>query len=93
MLEKYKNRNIKILVSSDSGIAAKGELAGESYNGMIVVTGVLNDFDNNYIEIENSKIIYCNLYSTSGKYNPEIIQESSTSMLINRNKIISIMLL
>ena len=62
---------------------------------MIIVTGVLNDYDESYIELKNSEILYSNMHSVKaiGCNEPAIIKETVTSMIINRNKIISIMLM
>ena len=57
MLENYKGKYVKVLVSSNSGAGIGGEGA-RVYNSMITVFGTVKDFDKQFIELENTTTIY-----------------------------------
>ena len=90
MLDKYKNKTVKLLVSSDSGVATSTSIAGSTtISSVIQVFGKLIDFDKEFIELETSTVIY---YNNTHTATSAVDSEQSASTLINRNKIISISL-
>lgn len=90
MLDKYKNKTVKLLVSSDSGVATSTSIAGSTtISSVIQVFGKLIDFDKEFIELETSTVIY---YNNTHTATSGVDSEQSASTLINRNKIISISL-
>lgn len=90
MLDKYKNKTVKLLVSSDSGIATSTSIAGSTtVSSVIQVFGKLVDYDKEYLELETTSIIY---YNNTHPSTSAVDNEQSGSTLINKNKIISITL-
>lgn len=57
MLESYKGKYVKVLVSTNSGAGIGGD-SSRYYNSMITVFGTIKNFDKQFIEIENSTSIY-----------------------------------
>ena len=57
MLENYKGKFVRILVSSESGAGISGDLS-RLYNSMIVVFGTIKGYDANFLELENSTVSY-----------------------------------
>ena len=57
MLENYKGKYVKVLVSSNSGAGIGGDGA-RVYNSMITVVGTVKDFDKQFVELENSTTMY-----------------------------------
>ena len=99
MLEKYKGKEVIILVSSNSGAGAttKHVASGEyvAVSNIITVTGVIRDFDSKFLEITNSKLKYIDDFNTSVTGFTSTKQIESTVLesdrtLINIDKIISI---
>ena len=90
MLEKYKDKTIKLLVSSNSGIATSTSIAGStSVSSVIQVFGKLIDFDKDFIELETTSIIY---YNNTHPSTSVVDNEQSSKTLINKDKIITISL-
>ena len=90
MLEKYKNKTVKILLSSDSGISTSTSVAGNStVSSMIQVFGKIIDYDKEFVELETVSMVYYNNTHTSNSF---VDSEQSGSILINRSKILSICL-
>ena len=58
MLENYKGKYVKILVSTNSGAGISGGEASRIYNSMVTVFGTIKDFDKQFIELENSTTLY-----------------------------------
>lgn len=88
LLENYKNKKVKLLVSSNSGAGiSTGNLARErTISSTIVIIGKITDFDDEYIELSYAKVIRMNLHADS-----DIIgTEDFDSMLINKKSIITI---
>lgn len=89
MLEKLKNKEVKLLVASNSGIGAGITTAGGftktiATSGVVIVSGILIDFDDEYIEISNSQMLYMNV---NGE---QPILEKHKSIYVNKKSVISI---
>lgn len=56
MLESYKGKYVKLLVSSNSGAGISG--ASRIYNSLITIFGTIKDFDEKFIKLENSTSMY-----------------------------------
>ncbi|MBP3502745.1 MAG: hypothetical protein J6K42_04615 [Clostridia bacterium] len=100
LLEKYKNKKVKLLISSDSGTGiSDGHLPKESsITSIIVAIGEIIDWDEELIELSNVKMIRMNLFSISGIQHPTsftaehenpIGTEEFDTILVNKNKIIT----
>lgn len=95
LLDKYKGKNVKILVSSNSG-AGTGTGTGSgissvvsSVSSIIVCGGILTDYDDSYIEISNVKMLRPNTWYFSGNGEPTRVDEYNQT-LISQKSIISI---
>lgn len=88
LLEKYKNKKVKLLVSSNSGagISSGDRLLEAAITSTIVIIGEITNYDNEYIELSTAKVIRMHLYSNSDA----IGNEDFDSMLINKKNIIAI---
>ena len=97
MLENYKGKKVKLLVSSNSG-AGTGVNNGTSMtmvSSIITVFGVVKDYDDQFIEISDARTIYMDgfqtgyaTYSVTKDIVPAVLDNST--MLINRNNVITI---
>lgn len=65
MLERYKGKYVKILVSSNSGAGISGSESARVFNSMITVFGTIKDFDIQFLEVENSTTLYLNGVNSS----------------------------
>jgi hypothetical protein len=100
MFDKYLNKEVSILVSTDSGagISNGGVALGTIYNSMFTVVGTLSNFDSNFIEIKDSKMTYydgvsnsfVSVFSSNKSNKPNVLESEST--LLNLSKVISISL-
>ena len=54
MLESYKGKYVKLLVSSNSGAGIAGDGIQRVYNAMITVFGTIKDYDNQFLALENT---------------------------------------
>lgn len=96
MLENYKGKYVKVLISSQSGAAGGSE--GRNFNSMMVAFGTVKDFDKQFLELENSTTLYYpgvttavkELFNTSlnNVREPQAFENKLT--LLNLNNIISI---
>lgn len=90
MLEKLKGKSVKILVAGESGISTSTSVAGNStVSALIQVFGKLVDFDEEYVEVETASMVFFNNSHPASNF---IDSEQTSSMLINKNKIIGICL-
>ena len=101
LLEKYKNKKVKLLVSSNSGAgigAGTGSgVTTESITSTIVAIGEITDYDDELIELSNVKMIRMNLstdhYEETGTFSYKRVNpigtEDSDTILVNKNKIIT----
>lgn len=98
MLEKCKGKEVRMLVSSDSGA---GTGTGASYivssSSIVTITGTINDFDNKFLEIKNSRLSYIGIYNETfrglGGKEFEPIKYENDITLVNIDKIINISIL
>ena len=98
MLEKYKGKEVRILVSSDSGAGCETKSTAGEYvalSTIITIYGILEDFDSKFLEIKESKINYIEGFnkSTTGFTSIENINSTvfeNDIILVNVDKIISI---
>ncbi|MBQ3511516.1 MAG: hypothetical protein IJA30_04390 [Bacilli bacterium] len=102
MLESYKGKYVKVLVSSNSGAGIGGDGIPRTYNSMITVFGTIKNFDKQFLELENSTSLYhsgveCSYQSVAfasveAQFNnikqPQSFENKSS--LININNIIEI---
>ena len=58
MLESYKGKYVKVLVSTNSGAGIAGDGIPRTYNSMITVFGTIRDFDKQFIDLENTTTLY-----------------------------------
>ena len=56
MLESFKDKYVKVLVSSNSGAGISG--ASRVYSSMLTVFGTIQDFDNQFIKLSNCTSFY-----------------------------------
>jgi hypothetical protein len=98
MIEKYLGKNVRILVSSDSGVGVScsthiGSIES-AINSVIIVFGIINDIDDKFIEIKNSRMIYLEpLQSGSrglGGKELNLNNVESEITIVNLSKIITI---
>lgn len=96
MLEKYRGKEVRMLVSSDSGagtgVATSGIGSFVALSTVITVSGVVNDLDNKFLEIKNSKISYINDFNRGFSEDKSIepTEFENDITLVNVDKIISI---
>lgn len=57
MFSEFKGKNVKILVSSNSGASVCGE-QGRVFTSVITVFGTVGDIEGNFMELVNSTMIY-----------------------------------
>lgn len=96
LLDKYKGKNVKILVSSNSGTGTGTATRGNTFStvvssvsSVIVYGGIITDYDDNYIEISNVKILRPNTWYYSGNGEPTRVEEYNQT-IISQKSIISI---
>lgn len=90
MLEKYKGKTVKVLVAGQSGISTSTSVAGNStVSALVQVFGKFTDFDKEFIELETVSMVYFNNTHTTNSFADS---EQSASILISRDKIVSICL-
>lgn len=58
MLENFKGKYVKILVSSNSGAGIGGDGIPRVFNSMITVFGTIKNYDKQFLELENSTTLY-----------------------------------
>ena len=99
MLDKYKGKEVRILVSSDSGAGVSTTTsAGSNFvalSSVITIYGIINDLDNKFVEIKNSRLNYINSFnkgynSIAGDRNIEPTMLENDITLVNIDKIISV---
>ncbi len=107
LIDKYKGKKVKTLVSSNSGIgiARAGEHYGESMtSSIIVIIGNIKDFDDEYVELDKCQILRTNVHDRTNssvlgikdnnEYIPNVkLLENFSTSLISKKNIITISLL
>lgn len=90
MLDKYIDKNVKVIVSSNSGISTSSSVAGNStVSSIIQVFGKLKGHDKEFIELETVSIVYFNNTHSSLS---QADSEQMNSVLINKDQIVAIAL-
>jgi hypothetical protein len=90
MLDKYMDKTVKVIVSSDSGVSTSTSVAGNStVSSIIQVFGKLIGSDKEFIEIETASIVYFNNSHTSTSF---VDTEQASTMIISKKNIISIIM-
>lgn len=89
MLKKLMNKQVKLLVSSNSGIGAGISTSAGcrriANSGIIIMSGILTSNDDQYfIEISNAEVLYMNVIGE------QPIHEQHKVMYVNRESVISI---
>ena len=98
LIEKYKGKNVKLFVSSDSGagVATSTAIGGRAslhVNSMLVVCGKLVDMDDRYIELTTAQSMRPTMSCSYVLDGDSQKLENYQSMILNQDKIISIALL
>ena len=91
MLEELKNKNVKLVISSNSGVSADGGLIVAT--SMIVVQGTLAEYDNEFVKLKNVQVMRNNVMNNkTGQFtvNVEPRIETPEVLLVNRNNIITV---
>lgn len=99
MIEKYRDKYVKVLVSSESGAGVSGEIS-RYISSLITVFGTIKDFDDRFIELSNTTMVYYNgmgaTVESYGILNPDNVKQPSAfenkSSILSLDKIISISL-
>lgn len=93
MLEEFRNKKVKILVGSNSGVALGG---GPTIDTSIIrMMGVITDYNDEFIKLSNMQMISASMAEiTSGFTGGGLkhIVESSSVSLVNRRNILTIFL-
>ncbi len=90
MLEKFKGKNVKLLVADQSGISTSTSVAGNStVSSIIQIFGKLVDFDKEYLELDTVSVVFFNNTHTSNNFAES---EQTNKMLVSKDKIIGICL-
>ena len=100
MLDEYLDKRVRVLVSTGTGAGiSNGELpCGTVFNPIITVFGVLNSYDNLFLKLEKSRMIYYNgvaetlgvIKKDIGVTGPDIMENDST--ILNLKNVISVSL-
>ena len=102
MLDNYIGKRIRVLVSTGTGAGiSNGDLSfGTVFNPIITVFGVLKSYDEKFLQIENSRMVYYSgvaetlaptFLNNSGVTGPDIFENELT--LLNMSKVISVSLI
>lgn len=96
MLEEFRNKKVKLLVGSNSGVAV-GDI---SYieTSIIRMRGIITDYDNEFIKLNNIEMVSANQSNDPGKImrmklQPDYVVEKSSVSLVNRKNILTISLI
>lgn len=101
MFDKYISKKVRVLVATGSGAGiSNGDVTlGTVFNPMITVVGVLNEVGNDFIEINNSRMMYYSGTANSfvsplsdrKAYGPDVMENEFT--LLSLDKVIAISLI
>lgn len=93
MLEEFKNKKVKILVGSNSGVAIGAGAVAET--AIIRMMGIIIDYDNEYIKLSDVQMISANQswinMGIAGHKLEHVVEETSVS-LVNRKNILTVSL-
>lgn len=99
LIDNYKGKLVKLVVSSQSGagISNGGMTRRSTISSVITIIGKLKDYDEEYIELEKNQMASATLLGNSpmiGDKGTDFVKiDNCESMLINKSKIITIMLI
>ena len=88
LIEKYKNKNVKMLVSSDSGAGITSSAGGGIMTSIITVCGKIVDIDDKFVELSDAQIMKTASYTAMHKDYVNI--ENFESIMVSYGKIISV---
>ncbi len=91
MLEELRNKNVKMLVSSNSGVAAYA-IAG-AVSSVVSINGTITDFDDEFIKVSNAQISKDKINWGKMVRKVDSQYENVETILINRNDVITIALI
>lgn len=93
MLEEFRNKKVKILVGSNSGVALSGGATIDT--AIIRMMGVITDYNDEFIKLSNMQMISASTAEITigfaGSGVKHIVESSSVS-LVNRKNILTIFL-
>ena len=101
MLERYVGKRVRVLVSTGTGAGiCNGDISAVSvFNPIITVFGVFKSYDDKFLEIEKSRMVYYSgaaetlmpvFLDNGGVNGPDVFENELT--LLNNNMVISISL-
>ncbi len=91
MLEELRNKNVKMLVSSNSGVAAYA-IAG-AVSSVVSINGTITDFDDEFIKVSNAQISKDKINWGKMVRKVDSQYENVETILVNRNDVITIALI
>lgn len=91
MLEELRNKNVKMLVSSNSGVAAYA-IAG-AVSSVVSINGTITDFDDEFIKVSNAQISKDKINWRKMVRKVDSQYENVETILVNRNDVITIALI
>ena len=90
MLDKFMDKNVKVIVSSNSGISTSASVAGNStISSIIQIFGKLKGADKEYLELETASVVYFNNTHTSSSFADS---EQTKTILVRKDNVIAIAL-
>ena len=91
MLEELRNKKVKMLVSSNSGVAAYA-ISG-SVSGVVNLNGTITDFDDEFIKLTNAQVLNDKIKWGTLARKVDLQYENVETILVNRNDVITIALI
>ncbi|MBR3325666.1 MAG: hypothetical protein IKG14_06485 [Clostridia bacterium] len=91
LLGEFRNKNVKMLVSSNSGVAAYA-IAG-AVSSVVSINGTITDFDDEFIKVSNAQISKDKINWGKMLRKVDSQYENVETILVNRNDIITIALI
>ena len=91
LIEKYKGKDVKIFVSSDSGAGITASSSRGVVNSMLVICGKIVDIDEKYVELSSAQVLRPATFTYDIEQYKKL--ENFNSLIVNQGKIISVALL
>ena len=91
LLGEFRNKNVKMLVSSNSGVAAYA-IAG-AVSSVVSINGTITDFDDEFIKVSNAQISKDKINWGKMLRKVDSQYENVETILVNRNDVITIALI
>lgn len=94
LIDNYKDKVVKIVVSSQSGagISMASSRSG-TLSATITIIGKISAQDDEYVEVEKAQMLSANLRGAPIIEGNEIKIDNCESMLVSKSKIIAILLI